>query len=80
MLTAAEITVHAISAVVQTVPIGTNIALVHILWVIMSGGFLPSRGAFFTALSTKGFAMKEVRRSWVAMRTGAWDANELLDN
>jgi hypothetical protein len=46
----------------------------------MSGGFLPSRGAFFTALNTKGFAMQEVRRSWAAMRTGAWDTNELLDN
>jgi hypothetical protein len=29
MLTAVEITVHAISAVVQTVPMGTNSALVH---------------------------------------------------
>lgn len=80
MLTAAEITVHAISAVVQTVPVGTNVALVHILWVMMSGGFLPSRGAFFTALNAKGFSMQEVRRSWAALRTGAWDANELLDN
>jgi len=80
MLTAAEITVHAISAVVQTVPVGTNVALVHILWVMMSGGFLPSRGAFFTALNAKGFTMQEVRRSWAALRTGAWDANELLDN
>jgi hypothetical protein len=32
MLIAIEITVHAISAVVQTVSMGTNIALVHILW------------------------------------------------
>jgi hypothetical protein len=80
MLTAVEITVHAINAVVQTVPIGTNIALVHILWVMMSGAFLPSRGAFFTALNAKGYAKQEVRRSWAALRTGAWDANELLDN
>lgn len=80
MLTAIEITVHAMSAVVQTVPMGTNIALMHILWVMMSGGFLPSRGAFFTALNAKGFAMQEVRRSWAALRTGAWDANELLGN
>lgn len=80
MLIALESTVHAMSTVVQTVPVGTNIALVHILWVMMSGGFLPSRGAFFTALNAKGFAMQEVRRSWAALRTGAWDANELLDN
>ena len=30
MLTAVEHTVHAISAVVQTVPVGTNVALVRI--------------------------------------------------
>jgi hypothetical protein len=47
MLIAVEHTVHAISAVVQTVPVGTNIALMHILWVMMSGAFLQSRGAFF---------------------------------
>lgn len=77
---AVELTVHAISAVVQTVPIGTNLALMHILWVMMSGAFLQSRGAFFTALSDKGFSPQEVRRSWAALRTGAWDSNELLDN
>lgn len=77
---ALESTIHAISAVVQTVPVGTNIALMHILWVMMSGEFLSSRGAFFTALNAKGFTMQEVRRSWAALRTGAWDVNELLDN
>lgn len=80
MLTAVEITIQAISAVVQTVPIGTNIALIHILWVMMSGAFLSSRGAFFTALSAKGFSEPETRRSGSALRAGAWDANELLDN
>lgn len=80
MLTAVDITVQAIIGVVQTVPMGTNIALIHILWVMMSGAFLSSRGAFFTALSGKGFAEQETRRSWAALRTGAWDANELLDN
>lgn len=47
---------------------------------MISDGFLPSRSAFFTVLNAKGFAMQEVRRSWTAMRTSAWDANELLDN
>lgn len=80
MLTAVEITIQAISAVVQPVPIGTNLALIRILWAMMSGAFLSSRGAFFPALSAKGFAEPEMRRSWSALRTGAWDANELLDN
>jgi hypothetical protein len=80
MLTAVELTVHAIMAVVQTTPIGTNLALVRILWVMMSGAFLQSRGAFFTAVSSKGFDEQEVRRSWSALRTGVWDSNELLEN
>ena len=61
MPTAVELTGHAISAVVQTTPIGTNLALVHILWVMMSGAFLQSRGAFFMALSAKGVDRQEVR-------------------
>ncbi|MCB0057292.1 MAG: hypothetical protein M9936_04545 [Caldilinea sp.] len=79
MLTAVEHTVHAISAVVQTVPVGTNVALVRILWIMMSGAFLQSRGAFFTALATM-FAPAEVRRSWAALRNGSWECNELLEN
>lgn len=80
MLNAVEYTVHAISAVVQTVPVGTNIALVRILWVMLSGAFLQSRGAVFGALAGQGFAAQEVRRSWAALRSGAWDSNELLEN
>ena len=67
MSTAVELTVQAISAVVQTAPIGTNLALVHILWVMMSGAFLPGRGTFFTAFDAKGFDKQVVRRSWAAL-------------
>ncbi len=79
MSTAVELTVQAISAVVQTAPIGTNLALAHILWVMMSGAFLPSRGAFFTALAARGFDKQVVRRGWAALRYGAWESNDLLD-
>lgn len=77
---AVEHTVQAIVAVVQTVPMGTNIALVRLLWVMMSGGFLTSRGAIFGALAGRGLSAVEVRRSWAAMRQGAWESNELLAN
>lgn len=80
MLIAVEHTVHAIMAVIQTVPIGTNIALVRVLWVMLSGSFLQSRGAIFGALAGQGFTMQEVRRSWAAMRSGVWEINELLEN
>lgn len=80
MLIAVEHTVHAISAVVQTVPVGTNIALMHLLWVMMQGGFLGSRGAMMGALTAGGFGAQAVRRSWAALRHGAWECNELLEN
>ncbi len=32
-------------AVVMVVPIGTNLALLHLLWMLVSQGLLPSRGA-----------------------------------
>ena len=65
---AVEHTVHAIAAVVQTVPVGTNLALLHLLWVMLNGAFLRSRGAVFAALAGEGFTRQEVRRSWAALR------------
>ena len=72
---AVEHTVHAIAAVVQTVPIGTNKALMHLLWVMLNGSFLRSRGAVFAALDRQGLTMQEVRRSWAALRSGKWEIN-----
>jgi DDE superfamily endonuclease len=77
---AVESTVQAIAAIVQTVPVGTNLALMHLLWAMVNGSFLHSRGAVFGALWANGFSVSEVRRSGAALRTGAWQVNELLDN
>lgn len=77
---AVEHTVQAIAAVVQTVPVGTNIALMRLLWVMMSGGFLTSRGAVFGALAVCGLSVGDMRRSWAAMRSGVWESDELLEN
>jgi hypothetical protein len=77
---AVERTVQALVAIVQTVPIGTNLALVRVLWAMLNGSFVRSRGAFFAALWANGFSAQEVRRSWAALRAGAWTINELLDN
>jgi len=79
MLIAAEATVQAIAFVVQTVPIGTNIGLIRILWVMVNGSFLRSRGAVFSALHLSGFDAQEIRRSWAALRYGNWEVNELLE-
>ena len=45
MLTAVESIIQAIACVVQTVPIGTNLGLMRLLWVMVQGSFLVSRGA-----------------------------------
>lgn len=77
---AVERTGQAIAAIVQPVPVGTNLGLLHLLWAMVNGSFLHSRGAVFGALWASGFAVSAVRRSWTALRTGVWQVNELLDN
>jgi hypothetical protein len=79
MLIAAEVTVQAMAFLVQTVPVGTNIGLIRILWVMVNGSFLRSRGAIFSALHLSGFDVQEIRRSWAALRYGNWEVNELLE-
>ena len=50
MLTAVEATIQAIVFVVQVTPVGTNLGLANLLWAMVSGSFLSSRGAIFPAL------------------------------
>ncbi len=80
MLIAAEITVQAMAVIMQVVPVGTNVGLIRILWVMVNGSFLQSRGAVCSALHMSGFEAQEIRRSWAALRYGTWDVNELLEN
>lgn len=79
MLTAVELTVHAIVSIVQGTPIGTNLGLAQILWVMVNGSFLSSRGALFPALHDNGLSVGESRRSWAALRYGVWEINEMLE-
>jgi len=80
MITAVETTIAALVYIVQVVPIGTNISLVRILWVMVNGSFVSSRGAIHPALSSNGFSDEEVRRSWAALRYGSWSIAELLSS
>jgi hypothetical protein len=79
MPTAVAVTVQAIAFIMQVVPVGTNVGLVRLLWAMVNGSFLRSRGAVFAALHLNGFRAGEIRRSWAALRYGAWEVNELLD-
>jgi hypothetical protein len=71
-------TMQALCAVTQDLPIGTNLALLHFLWMQLSGALLPSRGALFPALQAIGLSPAEVRRAWAAFRLGAWQSADLL--
>lgn len=78
MLIAAEVTVQAMVVIMQVVPLGTNVGLIRIMWVMVNGSFLRSRGAVCAALHLSGFSVQEIRRSWAALRYGNWEINELL--
>lgn len=71
-------TIHVLQIIVQTVPIGTNLALLQLMWTILNGSFLQSRGAIFPALKANGFTPEESRRIWRAFRHGVWNINECI--
>jgi hypothetical protein len=58
--------------------VGTNLALLHMLWMLVSGALLGQRGAIFPALKAIGLSDGEARRAWSAFRRGAWGIPELL--
>jgi len=78
MSTASEQTIQLLEEVVNELPVGTNLGLLHLMWAMMSGAFLKSRGAIFTALLITGLATDQIRRSWVALRYGVWNIDELI--
>jgi hypothetical protein len=65
-------------AVVATVPLGTNRSLVYVLWMIVSGQLLATRGAGIPGLRACGLAPPIVRRAWQAVGHGAWTSPALL--
>ena len=71
-------TIHVLQIIVQTVPMGTNLALLQLMWTILNGSFLQSRGAIFPALKGNGFTPEESRRIWHAFRHGVWSINECI--
>jgi hypothetical protein len=65
-------------AVVAAVPLGTNLGLVCVLWMLVSGRLLPTRGAVIPGLSALGLAVPAVRRAWAALGQGRWTSAALL--
>ena len=65
-------------ALTKGLPVGTNLALLHFLWMLVSGALLPQRGALFPALQATGLSEQATRRAWAAFRRGAWQTAIIL--
>lgn len=70
--------VNLLSAVVSTVPIGTNLSLLLVLWMLVSGQLLETRGAVLPGLARLGLSAAAVRRAWAALGQGRWRSGGLL--
>lgn len=67
-----------VSALVVDVPIGTNLGLLHLFWMLLGGQLLLSRGALFPGLSAMGLSDAAVRRAWSALGRGSWTSQRLV--
>ena len=65
-------------SLVGSLPVGTNLGLLHLLWMLVSGQLLATRGALIPGLSACGLADRAVRRAWAALGHGAWTSEHLL--
>lgn len=80
MEAASEKMIQAIEAVVKPISIGTNKALLDVIWAMVTGAFLLSRGAVHGALLLSGCNEEEIRRGGNALRSGSWCIEELITN
>ena len=67
-----------LGAILADVPVGTNLGLFWLLWALISGRFLLSRGAVFPALADGGLPADAVRRSGAALAYGRWTIQPLV--
>src|SRR3954447_19466088 len=67
-----------VSALVVDVPIGTNLGLLHLFWMLLCGKLLLSRGAIFPGLSAVRLPAGAGRRAWIALGQGSWTSDRLV--
>jgi hypothetical protein len=63
---------------VAPLPVGTNLGLLHLLWMLVSGRLLATRGAVIPGLDACGLPRRAVRRAWAALGQGDWTSERLL--
>jgi hypothetical protein len=71
-------TLELLCAVVSALPIGTNLGLLQLLWMLVSGRLLATRGALFPGLSEAGLTPAESRRAWAALGQGIWSSERIM--
>jgi hypothetical protein len=71
-------TMTLLCALVAALPVGTNLGLLHLLWMLASGRLLASRGALFAGLADCGLTARAARRAWAALGQGDWASARLL--
>jgi len=72
-------TIAVLNELLVGLPIGTNLAMMHVFWALLSGQLLPSRGALFPALKAIGLEDEAVRRAWTAVSKGVWHVVVLIE-
>lgn len=60
---------------VTPLPVGTNLGLLHLLWMLVSGRLLAARGAVIPGLDACGLSRQAVRRAWAALGRGTGRAS-----
>ncbi|MCL5995833.1 MAG: hypothetical protein M1546_07225 [Chloroflexi bacterium] len=65
-------------ALVIELPIGTNLGLLRVLWALVSGQLLATRGALIPALAKIGLSDAEVMQAWSAFANGRWETHRLV--
>lgn len=63
--------VTLLCTLVQSQPVGTNVGLLHLLWMLTSGQLLATRGAVIPGLSACGLSARAVRRAGAALGRAA---------
>jgi hypothetical protein len=77
-LSAIDHTMKILVALTEGLPIGTNLALLQFLWMLVSGALLPQRGALFAGLQAIGLSEQATRHAWAAFRRGVWQTVVIL--
>ncbi len=65
-------------SLVAPLPVGTNLGLLHLRWMLVSGQLLAARGAVIPGLSACGLSERAVRRAGAALGQGDWTSERLL--